>query len=75
MCSVLCSVSTHVYAVMGVNTAFLQAVLMSRAKVHTLLPAKLEARLDMIKGNFKLQLLPLKGVSKIASARYVLVIR
>uniref|UniRef100_G3P5E5 Vitellogenin domain-containing protein n=3 Tax=Gasterosteus aculeatus TaxID=69293 RepID=G3P5E5_GASAC len=63
------SVSTHVYAVMGVNTAFLQAVLMSRAKVHTLLPAKLEARLDMIKGNFKLQLLPLKGVSKIASAR------
>ncbi|KAM8874646.1 vitellogenin-2-like [Spinachia spinachia] len=63
------SVSTHVYAVMGVNTAFLQAVLMSRAKVHTNIPAKIEARVDIIKGNFKLQLLPVEGVSKIASAR------
>lgn len=66
-----CSLSMHTYAVMGVNTAFIQAALLSRAKVYTIVPAKLEARLDMIKGNFKLQLLPVQGVTKIASAVYV----
>ncbi|XP_049910405.1 vitellogenin-2-like isoform X2 [Epinephelus moara] len=62
------SVSMHTYAVMGVNTAFIQAALLSRARVHTIVPAKVEARIDMIKGNFKLQLLPVQGVDKIASA-------
>ncbi|XP_033477698.1 vitellogenin-2-like isoform X1 [Epinephelus lanceolatus] len=62
------SISMHTYAVMGVNTAFIQAALLSRARVHTIVPAKVEARIDMIKGNFKLQLLPVQGVDKIASA-------
>lgn len=66
-----CSVSMHTYAVMGVNTALAQASLLSRARVHTIVPAKIEARIDMIKGNFKLQLLPVKGIDKIASALYV----
>uniref|UniRef100_A0A8D0ADU3 Vitellogenin-2-like n=1 Tax=Sander lucioperca TaxID=283035 RepID=A0A8D0ADU3_SANLU len=61
------SVSMHTYAVMGVNTAFVQAALMSRARVHTIVPAKMEARIDMIKGNFKLQLLPVQGIDKIAT--------
>lgn len=60
----------HTYAVMGVNTAFAQAAVVSRAKVHTILPAKFEARLDMIKGNFKFDLLPVQGINKIASALY-----
>ncbi|KAM6938693.1 vitellogenin-2-like [Lycodopsis pacificus] len=63
------SVSMHTYAVMGVNTAFIQAVLMSRARVHTIVPAKIEARIDMIKGNFKFQVLPVPGINEIASAR------
>nr|XP_019936765.1 PREDICTED: vitellogenin-2-like [Paralichthys olivaceus] len=62
------SVSMHTYAVMGVNTALIQATLVSRARVHTIVPAKIEARIDMIKGNFKLQLLPVQGIDKIASA-------
>lgn len=62
----------HTYAVMGVNTAFVQAALMSRARVHTIVPAKMEARIDMIKGNFKLQLLPVQGIDKIATVLYVL---
>ncbi|XP_042372245.1 vitellogenin-2-like [Plectropomus leopardus] len=62
------SVSMHTYAVMGVNTAFIQAALLSRARVHTIVPAKVEAKIDMIKGNFKLQLLPVQGIDKIASA-------
>ncbi|XP_063747534.1 vitellogenin-2-like [Eleginops maclovinus] len=62
------SISMHTYAVMGVNTAFIQAALLSRARVHTIVPAKVEARIDMIKGNFKLELLPVQGIDKIASA-------
>ncbi|XP_051231932.1 vitellogenin-2 [Dicentrarchus labrax] len=62
------SVSMHTYAVMGVNTALIQASLLLRARVHTIVPAKMEARIDMIKGNFKLQFLPVQGVDKIATA-------
>lgn len=72
MFSVLCSISIHTYAVMGVNTALIQAALLSRARVYTIVPARIEARIDMIKGNFKLELLPVQGVNKIASALYVL---
>nr|XP_057928817.1 vitellogenin-2-like [Doryrhamphus excisus] len=62
------SVSMYTYAVMGVNTALIQAAVVSRAKVHTIVPTRIEARMDMIKGNFKLELLPVQGVNKIASA-------
>nr|AKK31327.1 vitellogenin B [Larimichthys crocea] len=62
------SVSMHTYAVMGVNTALIQAALLSRARVHTIVPAKMEARIDMIKGNFKFQFLPVQGIDKIATA-------
>lgn len=62
----------HTYAVMGVNTALIQASLLSRARVYTIVPAKMEARIDMIKGNFKIDILPVSGVNKIASAMYVL---
>lgn len=61
----------HTYAVMGVNTAFIQAALLSRARVHTIVPAKIEARVDLIKGNFKLQFLPVDSIDTIASALYV----
>uniref|UniRef100_A0A7N9AXN3 Vitellogenin-2-like n=1 Tax=Mastacembelus armatus TaxID=205130 RepID=A0A7N9AXN3_9TELE len=62
------SLSMHTYAVMGVNTAFIQAALVSRARVHTIVPAKIEARLDMNKGNFKFDFLPVQGIDKLASA-------
>ncbi|XP_070816139.1 vitellogenin-2-like isoform X2 [Chaetodon trifascialis] len=62
------SVSMYTYAVMGVNTAFIQAALVSRARVYTIVPASVEARIDMVKGNFKLQFLPVQGIDKIASA-------
>ncbi|XP_075341563.1 vitellogenin-2-like isoform X4 [Odontesthes bonariensis] len=62
------SVSMHTYAVMGVNTAFIQAAVVSRAKVHTVVPVKMAARFDMIKGYFNFQFLPVQGVNTIASA-------
>ena len=62
------SVAMYTYAFMGVNTAWIQAAIMSRARVHTIVPAKIEARIDFIKGNFKIQALPIQGVDKIATA-------
>uniref|UniRef100_H3C494 Vitellogenin 2 n=1 Tax=Tetraodon nigroviridis TaxID=99883 RepID=H3C494_TETNG len=62
------SASLHTYAVMGINTAFIQAAVLSRAKVYTVLPAKVQAKLNMVKGNFKFDLLPVQAVDKIASA-------
>uniref|UniRef100_A0A672JLX0 Uncharacterized protein n=1 Tax=Salarias fasciatus TaxID=181472 RepID=A0A672JLX0_SALFA len=41
------SVSAHTYAVMGVNTDQFKAAVMSRARVHSVVPAKMEARVDM----------------------------
>uniref|UniRef100_A0AAQ5YJ08 Phosvitin n=1 Tax=Amphiprion ocellaris TaxID=80972 RepID=A0AAQ5YJ08_AMPOC len=66
--SVPCSVSMHTYAVMGVNTAYFQASLLSRARVHTVLPSKIEAILEMSKGNYKIQLPSVQDIYKIASA-------
>lgn len=73
ICLAPCSVSIHTYAVMGLNTDLIQAALMSRAKVHTIVPAKMEARVDMDRGNFKLQFIPVQDIDTIASAVYVFV--
>lgn len=72
MFSVFCSMSFHTYAVMGVNTAFIQATLVSTARVYTVLPAKIEAKMNMVKGNFKFEFLPVQGIDKIVSAKYVI---
>lgn len=64
--------SFHTYAVMGVNTAFIQATLVSTARVYTVLPAKIEAKMNMVKGNFKFEFLPVQGIDKIVSAKYVI---
>lgn len=61
----------HTYAVMGVNTAFLQAAVVARARVKTMIPAKIETRLDVMKGNFKFQFHPIQSTDKIASLEYV----
>lgn len=55
----------HTYAVMGVNTAFIQAFMLLRARVHTIVPAKVSLRIDTTKGYFKLELLPVQGMDKI----------
>ncbi|KAK7889450.1 hypothetical protein WMY93_025010 [Mugilogobius chulae] len=63
------SVAMHTYAVMGVNTRFVQAYLMSRSKVHTVLPVKVDARLEISKGNVKLDLQSSQNIDKVASLR------
>lgn len=72
MFSIYCSVSLHTYAVMGVNTAFIQAAMMTKAQVYTALPAKVQVKMNILKGHFKFDFVPVEGVDKIASALYVL---
>ena len=52
------SLAVQSFAVMGLNTDLLQSSVLVRAKVNSILPAKIAAKLDITEGNFKLQALP-----------------
>ena len=59
----------HTFGVMGVNTAFIQAAVMAKAKVHTILPMKLAARIDIAQGTYKFEALPVQAPDHIAAVR------
>nr|XP_043900018.1 vitellogenin-like [Solea senegalensis] len=61
------SVAVNTFAVMGVNTAVLQAALLTRAKLNSILPARISARLDINEGNFKVVILPVSVPEEVAS--------
>ncbi|XP_068174544.1 vitellogenin-1-like [Antennarius striatus] len=52
------SLAVNTFAVMGINTAMIQAGTMSKAKFNSILPAKITARLDIKEGNYKFEVLP-----------------
>ncbi|XP_063057816.1 vitellogenin-like isoform X2 [Engraulis encrasicolus] len=64
------SIAAETYAVMGVNTALIQAAVMARAKAVTVLPAKLQAIADIPKLNFKIEALPVPVPEHIAKVRF-----
>lgn len=64
-----CSVAVSTFAVMGINTAILQAALISRAKLNSILPAKIAARLDINEGNFRIEALPVAVPEHIAAVK------
>ena len=59
----------HTFAVMGVNTALIQAAVMARAKAVTVLPAKFAARANIPKLKFKVEALPVETPEHIAAVR------
>ncbi|XP_040895473.1 vitellogenin-like [Toxotes jaculatrix] len=61
------SIAVNTFAVMGVNTAVLQGALLSTAKLNSILPAKISARLDIHEGNFKIEALPVPVPEHIAA--------
>nr|BAD93695.1 vitellogenin [Verasper moseri] len=63
------SVAVNTFAVMGVNTAILQAGLQSRAKLNSILPAKIIATLNIQEGHFKLEVLPVSAPENIAAVQ------
>lgn len=57
------------FAVMGVNTDMIQASVLSRAKLNSIVPAKISATLDIKEGNFKIQVLPVSVPENIAAVQ------
>uniref|UniRef100_A0A8C2GGT2 Vitellogenin 2 n=1 Tax=Cyprinus carpio TaxID=7962 RepID=A0A8C2GGT2_CYPCA len=51
------SIALQTFAVMGVNTALIQAAVMARGKIRTIAPGKVAARADILKGNYKVEAL------------------
>lgn len=63
------SVALQTFAVMGVNTALIQAAVMAKGKMRTILPGKVAARADILKGNYKVEALPVEVPEHIATMR------
>lgn len=63
------SLALHKFAVMGVNTALIQAAIMARAKTHIILPGKVAARADILKGNYKVEALPIEAPEHLADLK------
>ncbi|XP_016298359.1 vitellogenin [Sinocyclocheilus anshuiensis] len=53
------SITVQTFAVMGLNTGFIQAASMAKGKIHTFLPLKVEAKFDITKANFKIKGFPI----------------
>ncbi|XP_060889620.1 vitellogenin-1-like [Labrus mixtus] len=60
------SIVVNTFAVMGVNTALFQAALLSKAKLTSIVPSKILARLDVNEGNFKVEVLPVVAPEHVA---------
>lgn len=64
------SVALQTFAVMGVNTALIQASVMAKGKIRTILPGKVAARADLLKGNYKVEFLPVAVPEHIATMSF-----
>lgn len=51
------------------NTALIQAAVMARGKLHTVVPGKVSIRADLPNGNVKLEVLPAAVPDHIADVR------
>lgn len=63
------SVAIQTFGVFGVNTALIQAAVVARGKLHTVLPGKVALRADLPKGSVKLEVLPAAVPDYIVDAR------
>uniref|UniRef100_A0A672PQ27 Vitellogenin-like n=1 Tax=Sinocyclocheilus grahami TaxID=75366 RepID=A0A672PQ27_SINGR len=64
------SIALQTFAVMGVNTALIQAAVMARGKIRTITPGKVTARADILKGNYKMEALPVEVPEHIAAVSF-----
>ncbi|XP_036441833.1 vitellogenin-like [Colossoma macropomum] len=64
------SVAMQNFAVVGVNTALIQAAVMARGKFHTVAPGKVAARADFARRSFKLEILPAAAPDHVAAASF-----
>nr|AGZ80880.1 vitellogenin B variant 1 [Carassius auratus ssp. 'Pengze'] len=64
------SIALQTFAVMGVNTALIQAAVMARGKIRTIAPGKVTARADILKGYYKVEALPVEVPEHIAALSF-----
>ncbi|XP_026053866.1 vitellogenin [Carassius auratus] len=64
------SIALQTFAVMGVNTALIQAAVMARGKIRTIAPGKVAARADILKGYYKVEALPVEVPEHIAALSF-----
>ncbi|KAF4097788.1 hypothetical protein G5714_021796 [Onychostoma macrolepis] len=64
------SIALQTFAVMGVNTALIQAAVMMRGKMHTIAPGKVAVRVDILKGIYKVEALPVEVPEHIADVSF-----
>ncbi|KAL7866735.1 hypothetical protein AOLI_G00145490 [Acnodon oligacanthus] len=67
------SVNMQNFAVIGVNTALIQAAVMARGKFHIVAPVKVAARADFAKRSFKVEILPAAAPDHVAAASFDMV--
>ncbi|TKS74661.1 Vitellogenin [Collichthys lucidus] len=61
------SIAVNTFAVMGVNTAIIQAAMIARARLNSIVPAKIVASLDIKEGHFKFEVLPVAVPEEVAA--------
>uniref|UniRef100_A0AAR2IMM4 Vitellogenin domain-containing protein n=1 Tax=Pygocentrus nattereri TaxID=42514 RepID=A0AAR2IMM4_PYGNA len=64
------SVTMQNFAVIGVNTALIQAAVMARGKFHAVAPVKVAARADFARRSFKVEILPAANPDHVAAASF-----
>ncbi len=64
------SIALQTFAVMGLNTGFVQAASMAKGKIHAFLPLKMEAKFDFTNNNFKIEAFPVVLPVHALTARY-----
>nr|ABN13867.1 vitellogenin [Tanichthys albonubes] len=64
------SIAIQKFAVMGVNTAFIQAAVMAKGEIRMIAPGKVAARADLLKGNYKVEALPVELPEHIADMSF-----
>lgn len=64
------SIALQTFAVMGLNTGFIQAASMARGNISTFFPLKVEVKFDIPNANFKIQAFPIVLPVHAVTARY-----
>ncbi|ROL40725.1 Vitellogenin [Anabarilius grahami] len=64
------SIAIQKFAAMGVNTALIQAAVMAKGEIRLIAPGKVAARADILKGNYKVEALPVELPEHIAAVSF-----
>ncbi|KAL1251198.1 hypothetical protein QQF64_018994 [Cirrhinus molitorella] len=64
------SLAVQKFAVMGVNTALIQAAVMAKGEIRIIAPGKVAVKADILKGNYKVEALPVELPEHVAAVSF-----